>query len=166
MIDLYESLAADSKLMRRVTALNRALTIVGYVAYPVLLALLAAFKPSLLASRIAVPASAFVVVSVARRLINAPRPYEGPNARPALIDKGTSGRSFPSRHTFSMFMIAFAWISWIPFGVVPGCVLAACACALGAARVALGVHHLRDVVAASIAALMLSLVGYPLTLIV
>lgn len=140
--------------------LNKALTVLGYVSYPLLLALLFVFDRGLLAGCVAVPAAGFIVLSVARRIIDAPRPYEGEGGRPALIGKSTQGRSFPSRHTFSMFMIAFAWMSWVPQGVVFGCVLALCACALAVARVALGVHHVRDVVAAAVVALAFSLIGY------
>ena len=160
MISLYEKLADDPVLLNRVAAYNRTATAIGYIAYPLLLILLAIFDLPALALRIAVPAAGFVIVSVFRYLYNAPRPYEGPSGRPALIGKSTKGKSFPSRHTFCMFMIAFAWISWVPWGIAPGCVLSALAVGMAVSRVALGVHYTRDVIAGAAAALAFSLIGY------
>ena len=51
---------------------------------------------------IAVPAASFVVLSVYRAKYNAIRPYEKYNFKP-LFPKDTCGKSFPSRHVFSIF---------------------------------------------------------------
>lgn len=161
---LYEKAAASPELAARVAVANKALTAVGYVAYPLLLALLWAFSPQLLARCIVVPAAGFVVLSVFRRLYDAPRPYE--NGGPAaLVPKATQGRSFPSRHTFCMFTIAFAWMTWQPafapaLGPVVGALLFAGAVVMAASRVTLGVHHPRDVVAGALAAGAFSALGY------
>lgn len=151
---LMKTITADNA--RLLIAANRALTALGYVAYPLLLVLLWIFAPWLLTRCVAAPAAGFVVVSVFRYVYNAPRPYELKGAAP-LIPKSTKGKSFPSRHTFCMFMIAFTWMTWMP---AIGALLAACAVFMGWVRVALGVHFTRDVVAGFATAALFALVGY------
>lgn len=85
----------------------------------------------------------FVAVSILRVLINAPRPYE-------LLEfykkkpKGKAGHSFPSRHVFSVFVIASVLLTWNPLVGVGLMLLGAL---LAFLRVALGIHFVRDVVA-------------------
>ena len=160
MNHLYERLSSDPRAILRVASFNRAATIIGYVAYPLLLVLLAIFDISALALRIAVPASGFMIVSLFRYIYNEPRPYEADPSRPPLIPKTTKGKSYPSRHTFCMFMIAFCWLSWIPWGVAPGCLLSILAIGMAVSRVALGVHYPKDVIAGFVAAVLFSLLGY------
>ncbi|MDO4290304.1 MAG: phosphatase PAP2 family protein, partial [Eggerthellaceae bacterium] len=116
----------------------------------------------LFASCVVVPAVAFVAVSVFRRAFNAPRPYEVLAIEP-LISKDTRGKSFPSRHTFSMFTIACAWWQLEP---VVGAVLGVAGAAMGAVRVLGGVHFPRDVVAGALSAVVLSAAGYALLALV
>jgi membrane-associated phospholipid phosphatase len=144
---------ASSLLIRA----NKILTIVGYIAYPLLL-ILVAFESAwaYLAKFIVVPGVGFVVLSVFRAFYNAPRPYEVLAINP-LIRKNTAGKSFPSRHTFSMMMIACSWLVWnIPVGVVLVC----CACIMAGIRVIGGVHFPRDVIVGALFALLCALVGY------
>lgn len=88
----------------------------------------------------------FVLVSILRRVINEPRPYE-------LLEfyekkpKGKSGRSFPSRHVFSVFVIATVLVTWDPLVAV---LLFAAGVLLALLRVALGIHFVRDVVAGAL----------------
>lgn len=88
----------------------------------------------------------FLALSVMRRLINAPRPYE-------LLEfyerkpKDRLGSSFPSRHVFSVFVIATVIT---PANVLLGCGLFVLGIALAAMRVLLGVHFIRDVVAGAL----------------
>ena len=92
---------------------------------------------------LAVTGIPFVIVSLMRSLINAPRPYE-------LLEfyekkpKGKAGKSFPSRHVFSVFVIAAVLITWNPVIAVG---LAVLGVLLAFLRVALGIHFVRDVVA-------------------
>lgn len=139
-------------------AVNKLLTYAGYVAYPLLLVLLAVQESPLLARCVVVPAALFAAVSAFRRAVNAPRPYEALDIVP-LISKNTRGKSFPSRHTFSFFTIAAAWWLYAP---VVGCVLMIAGAALGVVRVLGGVHFPRDVAAGATSALVLSFAGYAL----
>ena len=56
-----------------------------------------------------------MVVSVSRKIINEPRPYEKYGV-PPVLDKDTSGKSFPSRHVFSVFVIAVTGVTSSPSG--------------------------------------------------
>ncbi len=95
---------------------------------------------------VTVSAVPFVLVSVIRRAIDAPRPYE-------LYDfyevkpKGKAGSSFPSRHVFSAFMIA---VLALPVSLPLSAALLAVSLSLAAARAALGIHFIRDVAAGAL----------------
>ena len=138
---------------------NEALTALGYVAYPVLLIALALTgRYDLLVRAVSVPGVAFAAVTLFRKAVNAPRPYETLDIDP-LIEKDTAGRSFPSRHAFSLFMIAATWLVAQP---AVGAALVACAIVLAAVRVIGGVHYPRDVIAGALAAAAAGLIGYVL----
>ena len=84
----------------------------------------------------------FVIVTLVRRLINAPRPYE-------LYDfyekkpKDKVGQSFPSRHVFSGTILATLTLFLYP---AVGAVMRGRAVLLAVLRVLVGIHFLRDVV--------------------
>lgn len=96
---------------------------------------------SLAAAVVVVPALGFVLLSVVRARLDAPRPAEGAGIEPLVPRPGT-GRSFPSRHAFSAFAIAACW--WVASPTV-SVVLLALACLLAVLRVVAGVHYPRDV---------------------
>ena len=97
----------------------------------------------------------FVLVSIVRIIINAPRPYELYGFY-KVLPKEKRGRSFPSRHVFSAFLIAgFAytvsiWLSLALF-VVGVC--------LAVSRVFLGMHFIRDVVAGALIGILSAVLG-------
>ena len=103
-----------------------------------------------------VPALSFVLVSVVRARINAPRPYERFAIDP-LIKKGTHGKSFPSRHLFSAAIIACTlwWLepAWGAAAFAACIVVAFC-------RIVGGVHFPRDIVGAFAFALACAFVGF------
>lgn len=141
---------------RALIGANTALTAIGYVAYPLLLVLVALFDRALLVRCIVVPAVGFIACTIVRDAVDAPRPYEVTGAAP-LIPKDTRGHSFPSRHTFCMFTIACTWLLWQP--LVGGALLAS-SCAMAVIRVKGGVHFLRDVVAGAVLAIIICAIGY------
>ena len=88
----------------------------------------------------------FVLVSLVRRLFDAPRPYEIYDfyeRRP----KEREGSSFPSRHAYSAFAIAI-----IAFSVsyVMGAALLLISAMMCVSRVLLGIHFIRDVLAGAV----------------
>ena len=145
---------------KTIIILNSVLTKAVYVFYPLLLIYLAVyhltdkepgFVPALL-----VPGISFVLVSVFRNLVNAPRPYEVPGAKAPIIKKDAPGKSFPSRHVFSIFVIAATafWV-WPIAGILVGAAgVVLCWC-----RVAGGVHFPRDVIAGALIGVGCGIVG-------
>ena len=127
-----------------------------FAAYPVLLVYLfinartgntncAVFYKALI-----IPAFTLVTVSLVRKLINAPRPYEKYDTNP-LIKKDKKGHSFPSRHSASVFIIAAAFLYvCLPLGVLFFCI----GIIMCLSRVLAGVHFIKDVVAGAAYALL------------
>lgn len=142
----YEALSAPFRGKRGTKALNLlnfVLTRLCYVAYPLALVVLGFHRDGRLIKALLVPAISFLLLSIFRSKVNAKRPYEVLDIQP-LIHKDTKGNSFPSRHVFSVFVIAMTFL-WLlpPLGaafLTVGVLLAAC-------RVVGGVHWPRDVVA-------------------
>ena len=102
-----------------------------------------------------IPGIPFVAISLLRRLINAKRPYEIydiPNLKPGKH----RGHSFPSRHVFSAFAIGTLVLGFLP---VSGAVALLCGILLSVARVLLGRHFPRDVIAGAIVGTVTSALG-------
>lgn len=97
----------------------------------------------------------FILVSIVRRLINAPRPYELYEFY-TVKPKGKAGQSFPSRHVFSAFIIAT-----LVFKVsLCMCIVALLmGVALAVSRVLLGMHFIRDVAAGAFCGLVCGVLG-------
>ncbi len=103
----------------------------------------------------------FFFVGFIRAKINAPRPYE-------LYDfyekrpKEREGRSYPSRHAYSIFVIAMLAVYYsIPLAVA----LFALGIALCISRVLLGIHFIRDVAAGALLGIAAGALGIALMLI-
>lgn len=152
----YERWSAPFRTPGRTRALgvlNRVLTLSCYLAYPLALVLLAVRRDSRGLWALVIPAVSFLLLSVFRDRYNAPRPYEVLEITP-LIHKDTRGHSFPSRHVFSVFVIAMTFL-WLlpPVGILFLCfglLLAWC-------RVIGGVHFPRDVAAGALCGVLAGL---------
>ena len=97
-----------------------------------------------------VPATGFVILSLLRKKINAPRPYEVWDITP-LLDRDSPGQSMPSRHVFSATIISMACIH---ASLSLGIILLVLSVLLGLVRVLGGVHYPKDVVVGYICALV------------
>ena len=135
--------------------ISHASALVALIAYGFLLYL--NFKESYLQvfSFILKSAIPFFVVSGIRRLINAPRPYELYDFYEKNPHRG-NGSSFPSRHVFSIFLIATLAIDAYIFVAL---ILFVFGILLALARVLLGVHFIRDVIAGALVGLVSGVLG-------
>lgn len=99
------------------------------------------------------PLSAFILVTLIRKIINRKRPYETIDIIP--LSKHKQGESFPSRHTVSAFAIAFACLN---VNVTLGGFMVILAIIIASTRVLCGVHYLSDVISAIVIALIIALI--------
>ena len=97
-----------------------------------------------------VPASGFVILSLLRKKLNAPRPYEVWEIVP-LLDRDSPGQSMPSRHVFSATIISMACLH---ASLSVGVILLVLSALLGLVRVLGGVHYPKDVVVGYICGLV------------
>ena len=94
-----------------------------------------------LATYIMVPALGFILLTLVRKWINQPRPYETWGIVP-LLEKDSSGNSMPSRHVLSATIISMACLhANLPAGLI----LLLLSALLGLVRVLGGVHYPKDV---------------------
>ncbi len=154
--EMMEKTRANPKRVQRIKRVNQLLTGIVFFSYPLFLCMLFLEKDAFLLRAIVVPAVSFAAVTVIRRLLNVPRPYEKFCVKPVL-EKETQGKSFPSRHVFSVFMIAATVFVEHPDA---GILLGALGLVLGVIRVAGGVHEPRDVIAGIAAAVLCAGIGY------
>lgn len=161
---MTDALRARPALSRCVSLANKIITDAVYVAYPCLLAWLAyaaatgtAGAAGTLLRAVLVPGVSFALVTLMRKAINAPRPYAVFDAAP-VIPKDTRGNSFPSRHAFSIFVIAMTFCACCPLAWV-GPVMLAAGVLLAVIRVVSGVHFPRDVVVGALLGMLAGFVG-------
>ena len=152
-------------MARGIALVNKAITDAVYVAYPCLLAWLAYTAATgsgealdALIRAVLVPGISFALVTVLRKAVNAPRPYEVFGVAP-VIPKDTHGNSFPSRHSFSIFVIAMAFCACCPLAWAGSAMLVA-GVVLAGIRVVSGVHFPRDVVAGALLGVAAGAAGF------
>ena len=128
------------------------------VAYAAGLAYALVCSPLLFAELLALTFVPFVCVSLIRKKINAPRPYELYDfAAVGLPSPGKkSGSSFPSRHVFSAFLIGSLFCFFCP---AVGAAVLALGALLALCRAVLGVHFVRDVVSGALLGAVLGVVA-------
>lgn len=146
----------DEKKINRIILANRLLTGIVFISYPLYLIFLLAEMDIFLPQAVFVPAVSFVVVTLFRKIVNEPRPYEKYDL-PPVIDKDTRGKSFPSRHVFSVFVIAITVFVRNP---VAGCILAVIGIMIAVIRVIGGVHTIWDVAAGAAVGILSGVIGY------
>lgn len=138
--------------LRLLRAFNRFMTVVMPIVYLILLT--TTYLQEGLGKQVwiylIVPASGFVILSLFRKKINAPRPYEEWDIKP-LLDRDSPGQSMPSRHVFSATIISMACLH---ASLSVGVILLVFSALLGLVRVLAGVHFPKDVVVGYICALV------------
>ena len=131
-------------LLSLLRTFNRFMTVVMPIVYLTLLTTIY-FREGLgkqVLIYVFVPATGFVILSLLRKKINAPRPYEKWDIKP-LLDRDSPGQSMPSRHVFSATIISMACLH---ASLSVGVILLVLSALLGLVRVLGGVHFPKDVV--------------------
>lgn len=144
--------------LRLLRAFNRFMTVVMPIVYLTLLATTyfqEGFGKQVWIYLFA-PASGFMILSLLRKKINAPRPYETWEIVP-LLDRDRPGQSMPSRHVFSATIISMACLH---ASLSVGVILLILSAILGLVRVLGGVHYLKDVVVGYICGLMWGMIFF------
>ncbi len=143
MEKLLRSVYESEKKKKCLAIIGRVCVIVNIVFFALVLAILALgedFKDAIIAALAA--AVGYFAVTVLRKLLNRPRPYEVYDFY-TVKPKEKSGHSFPSRHCYSAFVIST--LSWLVSPAVFAALLIA-ATLIALTRVLLGIHFVRDVV--------------------
>ena len=149
-------LRGHPRRIRLVCLFNHTLTGFIFVLYPAFLLLLFLEGCVFLLLRRPPRSALFPYTTLFRRIFNAPRPYEK-FGLPPVIEKDTAGKSFPSRHVFSVFIIA-ATIFYVHPSA--GILLGLLGVVLAVLRVIGGVHEPRDVIAGALAGILCGVLGY------
>lgn len=155
-IKITEPLRKNPVRAKQVKNLNHILTGFVFCMYPLYLLKLLTERNAWFIRALLVPAVSFACLSIVRKIINVPRPYEKFDI-PPVLEKDTTGKSFPSRHVFSVFIIAMTVFYEHPGA---GILLGIIGLLLGIVRVAVGVHEPKDIVAGAIAGIVCGLIGY------
>ena len=123
-----------------------------YIGFITFLALIQSTKIILF---LAVPAVDFLFITFLRATLNRPRPFEVFQIDPLLPHK--RGKSFPSRHTASAFIIGMACLYInITFGIL----VLVMAAIVGFTRILTGLHFTRDVIFSALFSLILGALGF------
>lgn len=135
---------------------NIIITRIVYVAYFVMLVILAVQRDNRIFRVVLVTGISFLIVSVFRHIIDAQRPYVLYDFDP-IVKKDKRGQSMPSRHVFSTFIIGMsAWYLWPALGVI--IFIDGIFMCIG--RVIAGVHFPRDVIAGAFLGIISGVIGF------
>ena len=158
-IKLNHYMLARPRLSKVLVILCKAITLAFYIMYPLFLLIGFYYFGTAMLKLALVPFVSIVILSLISAKLNLPRPYEQFDITP-LYNKKTKGKSFPSRHTFAVFIITFTLFFFVsPFIFF---ILLILSLALAILRVLLGVHLVRDVLAGFLFALVSAVIGYVL----
>ena len=106
---------------------------------------------------IAVPAAAFLAITVLRKAIGRPRPYNELDISP-IVARVRESCSMPSRHVGSAFAIGSV-LTALAHPVL-GAIVLALGVVIAASRVLGGVHYLTDVTAGAVIGLLSGVAAY------
>ena len=153
--NLHDYVLSHEGLKKMVELGTKFLPGIVYVSYPLMLLCLLLIKSGLLLRSVVVPLAGFLICTVLRAGINAPRPYEKLGI-PAITKKDTHGKSFPSRHAACGSVIAFTTLWAAP---LLGIFLLVVSVLIVFSRVLSGVHFIRDVVTGWLLGAVIGLIG-------
>ena len=128
-------------------------TYITFGLYPCILIYLFFVNKDLLLITIIKPLSAFLFVTIFRKIINRKRPYESMKIDPLIKHK--KGESFPSRHAVSAMIIAFVCFDVNIYLGIFSLVIALLICM---SRIMAGVHYISDVLISIIIAFIIYMI--------
>lgn len=156
----YEKISApfrkSERAVKGITYLDKGLAAIIFASYPILLFYLFFTGSKEWLPCLFIPGVSFFLVSLFRKIYSAKRPYELLDITP-LIKKNTVGKSFPSRHVFSVFIIGmtFYYVE-SPLGIAVGII----GVLMAWLRVIGGVHFPKDVIAGAVIGILCGLFYY------
>lgn len=154
-LSYFEKVQYKNKWTNIIIKINKIITYIVYLLFIGLVTYLFFIDRHTFYRVILTTGISFCLVSIFRKVINAKRPYEVMDIKP-LINKTTKGNSFPSRHIFSIYIIATVYMYiYIPVGIT----LMILGIGLAAVRVLSGVHFLRDVICGAIVGIVMGILG-------
>ncbi len=161
MIDyekIYREVYGKGWLVSTLRLVDRVAVVFTVVAYAALVTLSTLSDNMKGVMCIAVSAVPFIILSVFRCVLSAPRPYEIYDFTSLGIEppRKKSGSSFPSRHVFSSFLIGTLFLTSVP---ILGAIVLLSGVSLGACRVLRGVHFIRDCIAGAIIGAVCGIIG-------
>lgn len=159
---VYNYLDTHKALKNILLLLYKVLPYVTALSYMVLIVLCARSKSTIAtpnvfitAKLILAPLTSFIFVSFIRKCLDSPRPYTKYNITP-IVKKDKEGESMPSRHIFSITIIAMCWLYiYQPVGII----LLVMTLVLAVLRVVMGVHFIKDVIAGIICGIICGFIG-------
>ncbi|MBS5111827.1 MAG: phosphatase PAP2 family protein [Coprobacillus cateniformis] len=140
-------------LEKIIIAFTKYFPYITFCIYPCVLIYLFITKNPILWDTFWRPLAAFLFVTIIRKVINRPRPYEAYPITPLVGHK--KGESFPSRHTVSSMIIALVCF---PIHQFLGIFTLIVAIILSVCRILCGVHYVSDVLVSVIIALFFYLI--------
>lgn len=135
---------------------NTLVTRIVYVAFIVFLAIMLWQKDERVVRVVLVCGISFVLISFVRKIFNHDRPYTKYEFNP-IVKRSKTGESMPSRHVFSGFVIAMAFLYVYPMWsiLIFGCSIIMCF-----GRVIAGVHFPKDVIAGAVIGIVCGYLGF------
>ena len=100
------------------------------------------------------PAACFILITIIRNVVKAPRPYDTYEFVPLCGYHPGKNKSFPSRHTGSAAIIALEIFHLWRF---PGTIALIMAIIVAIVRVVCGNHYIKDVIIAFLVALLINI---------
>ena len=137
--ELTKNYQTDTK-RNQLRLCNKIVTNTYYVVYPFLLLYLFVKQNEKLLPTILIPLLSIVAITLLRKVLAYPRPYEE-YPIDQILEKETQHNAMPSRHVFSAAIIAMITVS-----PILACILLVLAALEGYIRVVGGVHYPRDVI--------------------
>jgi len=154
-INLMTNIKSNKKVNKLICTLNQLITKMVYVSFVVFILWLLISRNDGFFRILLTTGISFILISFFRKICNRERPYEKFN-HPPIISKNKKGNSMPSRHVFSAFVIAMAFMY---VNCILGIFFILLSIALAILRVLGGVHFPSDVIVGAIVGLICGLIG-------